>query len=46
MPYENREEISQSSFDFELVISIDQNDVLGSAEELSLRIHLNLGMMR
>ena len=34
IPYENREEISKSSFDFELVISIVQNDVLGSARRV------------
>ena len=34
IPYENREEISKSSFDFELVISIVHNDVLGSARRV------------
>ncbi len=42
MPYENREEISQSSFDFELVISIVQNDVLGSARRVIAQNSLKL----
>jgi len=42
MPYENREEISQSSFDFELVISIVQNDVLGSARRVIAQNTLKL----
>ena len=33
-PYQNREEVAKSSFDFELVISIVQNDILGSAERI------------
>jgi len=42
MPYENREEISKSSFDFELVISIVQNDVLGSARRVIAQNSLKL----
>ena len=42
IPYENREEISKSSFDFELVISIVQNDVLGSARRVIAQNTLKL----
>ena len=42
IPYENREEISKSSFDFELVISIVQNDVLGSARRVIAQNSLKL----
>ena len=34
IPYENREEISKSSIDFEIVISIVHNDVLGAARRV------------
>ena len=42
IPYENREEISKSSFDFELVISIVHNDVLGSARRVIAQNSLKL----
>ena len=42
IPYENREDISKSSFDFELVISIVQNDVLGSARRVIAQNSLKL----
>ncbi len=42
MPYENIEEISKSSFDFELVISIVQNDIVGSARRVIAQNSLKL----
>ena len=42
IPYENREDTSKSSFDFELVISIVQNDVLGSARRVIAQNSLKL----
>ena len=42
IPYGNREEISKSSFDFELVISIAQSDVLGSARRIIAQNSLKL----
>ena len=33
-PYQNREEVAKSSFDFDLVVSVVQNDILGSAERI------------
>ena len=42
IPYENREDISKSSFDFELVILIVQNDVLGSARRVIAQNSLKL----
>ena len=33
-PYQNREEVAKSSFDFDLVVSVVQNDILSSAERI------------
>ena len=41
-PYQKREEVSKSSFDFDLIISVVENDILGSSERVITQNLLSL----